>query len=106
MRGQRPQARHRLAGAVGKPAGSVFAKAYGPTVSDAWLEAEAVRDGGWNENRGRRTKRQPGEIECHLAAAAFDQQDLKQVSMAVGADGPVVNRRARRDSFDVNEIER
>ena len=45
-------------------------------------------------------------VERHLAAALFDQQDLKQVAMAMGADGPVVDRRARGDGFDVNEIER
>src|SRR5262249_17914306 len=32
--------------------------------------------------------------------------DLKQVAMAVRADGPVVNRRARDDGLDMNEIER
>ena len=36
----------------------------------------------------------------------FDQQDLKQVAMAVGADGPVMDRRARGDGFDVNKVER
>ena len=47
-----------------------------------------------------------GGLERHLAAAALDQQDLEQVAMAVRADGPVVDRRARRDRLDVNEVER
>ena len=45
-------------------------------------------------------------FERHLAAAAFDQQDLEQVAVAMRADGPVVNGRARRDRLDMNEVER
>ena len=106
MRGERAQPRQRLAGAVGERAGGIFGEADHPAVGDVRLEAKAVRDRRRNENRGRRGKRQLRRIERHLAAAALDQQDLKQVAMAVGADGPVVDRRARRDGFDVNEVER
>src|SRR5262249_61206025 len=45
-------------------------------------------------------------IERHVAAAALDQQDLKQVAMAMGANGPIVHRRARCNPLDVNEVER
>ena len=36
----------------------------------------------------------------------LDQQDLEQVAVTVGADGPVVNRGTRRDRLDMNEVER
>ena len=45
-------------------------------------------------------------LEGHLAAAAFDQEDLEQVAVTVGPDRPVVNRGTRRDGLDMNEIER
>src|SRR4029079_1572685 len=53
----------------------------------------------------RRLERDAGRLEGHLAAAASDQQDLEQVAVTVGADSPVVNRGARRDRLDVNEVE-
>jgi cytidylate kinase len=43
-------------------------------------------------------------LEGHLAAAASDQQDLEQVAVTMSADGPVVNRGARRDRLDMNEV--
>src|SRR5207253_3142084 len=50
--------------------------------------------------------RNGGGFKRHLAAAMLDQQDLEQVAMAVRTDGPVMNRGARGDRFDMNEIER
>ncbi len=51
-------------------------------------------------------KAESRRVERHLAAAALDQQNLKQIAMAMRADGPVVDRRARGNGFNVNEIER
>ena len=51
-------------------------------------------------------KRHGGGFERHFAAALLDQQDLEQIAMTVGADDPVVHGRARRDGFDMDEIER
>src|SRR5262249_6562480 len=39
-----------------------------------------------------------------LAATALDQDNLKQIAMTVGANGPIMNGRARGDPLDVNEI--
>ena len=43
---------------------------------------------------------------CHLAAAALDQENSKQIAMPMRADGPVVNRGARCNRFNMNEVER
>ena len=44
-------------------------------------------------------------FENHLAAALLDQQDLKKIAVAMRENGPIVNRRARRDGLDVDEVE-
>jgi hypothetical protein len=57
--------------------------------------------------RSRRApQRQPRRIERHFTAAALDQKDLKQIAVPMRADGPVVDRRARGDGFNMDEIER
>ena len=106
LRGKRPQPRQSLARPIRQRARGILGKTEHPAVGDIRLEAETMGDGRRHQNRRRRRERQPRHIERHLAAAAFDQQDLKQVAMAVGADGPVMDRRARGDGFDVNKVER
>ena len=101
----RSRAKASPARSVSAPAASSV-KLKHPAVGDVGLEAETVRDGRRHQDRGRRRERQVRHIERHLAAALFDQQDLKQIAMAMGADGPVVDRRPRGDGFDVNKIER
>src|SRR5258708_21536614 len=65
-----------------------------------------MRDGGRYDDGGRRLESDHLGLERHLAAAAGDQQDLKQIAMAMRPDRPVVDGGARRDGFDVNEVER
>ena len=63
-----------------------------------------MRDGGGHENCARRIEADRGGFEGHLAAAAFDQQNLEQVAVAVRANRPVVDRGARGNGLDMNEI--
>ena len=65
-----------------------------------------MSDGRGDENGGGRRKGKRRRLERQRAAAALDQQNLKQIAMPVRADGPIMDRRARRNGFDVNEIER
>src|SRR5690348_7946977 len=65
-----------------------------------------MRDRGRNENGRGCGESELRNIEGHLAAAALDQQDLKQIAMAMCANGPIVHRRARCNPLDVNEVER
>ena len=84
----------------------VFGEAQDPPVGDVGLEAKAVGDRRGDEDRDWRGECKRSRFKCHRAAAALDQQDLKEVAMPVSANGPLVDRRARGDGFDVNEIER
>jgi hypothetical protein len=65
-----------------------------------------VGDGGRHQDSGRRGKRQLRRFVGHFATALLDQKNLKQIAVAMGTNGPVVNRRARRYRLDVNEVER
>src|SRR4029078_5121819 len=56
-----------------------------------------------NDCRGRKTRRRG--FKAHLTAALLDQQDLKEISVTMSANGPIMNRRARRDRFNMDEIE-
>jgi hypothetical protein len=47
-----------------------------------------------NDDRAGRGERLDRGFEGHLAAAAFDQQNLEQVAMAMRADQPVMQRRS------------
>ncbi len=58
-----------------------------------------------HQDRDRRRERHFRSFECQLAGAAFDQENLKQISMPVRANGPIVNRGARGDGLDMNKIE-
>src|ERR1700691_2685020 len=106
LRGEHPQTRKCLAAAIARRPDCVFGEAHHPAVGCFRLEAKSMRGRGGNENGSGRGTRQLRQVERHLAAAAFDQQDLKQVAMAVRMDRPAVDRRARRDGFHVNKIER
>jgi hypothetical protein len=44
-------------------------------------------------------------LESHLAAAALNEQDLKQIAMPVRPDQPLVRRGARGNGLDVDEVE-
>jgi hypothetical protein len=65
-----------------------------------------VGDGGGDDDRGGRVEADGLRLECHLAAAAHDQEDLEQIAVTMGADGPVVDRGPRGDRLDVDEVER
>ena len=69
------------------------------------VKAKAMRRGGRHEDRGRRRKRNGRGLKAHLAAAFLDQKDLEQVAVTMRADHPVVDRRTRRDGFDMDEVE-
>ena len=90
MRGERAQPRQRLARAIGEREGCVFGEAHDPAFG-ARLEAETVRHGGRHQNSGRCGERQLGGFVDHLAAAALDQKNLKQIAMPVRANGPIVH---------------
>jgi len=68
-------------------------------------EAEAMRDRRRHQDGDGRRKRERRGLDRHLAAAALDQKNLKEVAVAMGADGPVVHRRARGNRLDMDEIE-
>ena len=106
MRGEHTQPRQRFAGAIGKREGGVLGEGHDPAIGGARLETEAVRDRRRHQDGGRRGERQLRRFVGHLAAAALDQENLKQIAVPMRADGPVVNRGARGDRFDMNEIER
>src|SRR5262245_52126518 len=91
---------------LAKSARNILRESQHPALGCLRAETEAMRDGGRYDDGGRRLERDHLSLERHLAAASGDQQDLKQVAVAVGPDRPVVDRGARRDSFDVNEVER
>ena len=102
----RSQPRQRLARLVAERIGHVLGEAHHPAVGDARIEAEAVRGGGRHQDGGRRCERHGRGLEAHLAAALLDQQHLKQVAVAVRADRPFVQRGARGDGLDMDEVER
>ena len=95
----------RLALAIAHRLGDIFGEAHDPSVGESRAEAKAMGDGGRHENRTRRIESDGGGFEGHLAAAALDQQNLKQIAVAVRANGPVVNRGTRGDRLDMNEVE-
>ena len=103
---ERTQAGQRFAGALAEPMGDILGEGEHPALGGVGAKAEAVRDGGGDDDRGGRIEADRLRLEGHLAAAAHDQQYLEQIAVAVGTDGPVVDRGARRDRLDVDEIER
>ena len=104
--GERLEPLQRLAGALAERLGDVLGEAYHPAVGHLGMEAEAVRRGRRHQDGGRRGERQARRLEGHLAAAALNQKNLEQIAMPVRADQPVVRRGARRDGFDMDEVER
>jgi hypothetical protein len=58
------------------------------------MKAKTVRRRRRHQDCRRRGKVQARRFEGHLAAAAFDQQNLKQIAVPVRADQPVVRRGA------------
>ena len=95
MRRKRAQTRDRLAGVVAQRMRHVLGEAYDPAFGSVWLEPIAMRDSGRCEQRARRLERQECGLVGHVAAAAGDHQDLEQIAVAVRADGPIMDRRAR-----------
>ena len=106
MRGEHTQPRQRFAGAVCQREGRVLGEGHDPAFGRTRLETEAVRHRGRHQDGGRRRERQLRRFVGHLAAAALDQENLKQIAMPMRADGPVVNRGARCNRFNMNEVER
>ncbi len=92
---KRAQAGERLAQTFAERAGDILGEAHDPAVGSVGLETETVRNGGRNEDRDRRGERQRRRLEGHFAAAALDQQNLKQIAVPVRADGPVMDGGAR-----------
>src|SRR5262249_60698766 len=84
---------------------AVVGQGHDAAVGESRAETEAMRDGGRHENCARRIEADRRRFEGHLAAAAFDQQNLEQVAVAVRANGPVVDRGARGNGLDMNEVE-
>ncbi len=52
-------------------------------------ETKAVRGCRREQDGGRRNERQHRRLERHLAAAAFDQKDLKEVAVSVCPDASI-----------------
>src|SRR5262249_59017246 len=64
-----------------------------------------MRDRRRNENGRRCRESELRHVEVHVTAAVLDQEDLKQIAMTMGANGPIVHCRARGDPLDVNKVE-
>jgi hypothetical protein len=99
------EACERFALAIAHHLGDVLGEGHHPAVGEARMKAEAVRHGCGHENRAGRIEGDGGGFEGHLAAASLDQQNLEQVAVAVRADGPIVDRGARGNRLDMNEVE-
>ena len=58
-----------------------------------------------HQNGRGRAKRDGGGLEGHLATALRQEQNLRQIAVAVGADHPVMQGGTRGDGFDVDKVE-
>ncbi len=103
---KRLEACKRFTPAVAHGFRDILGEGHHPTIGEGRLEAEAMRDRRWHQDRAGRLEGDAGGLEGHLAAAAPDQQDLEQVAVTMGPDRPVVNRGTRCDGLDMNEVER
>ncbi len=83
-----------FAGLVAESVGDVLGKAQDPAIRDLRRKAESMRRRRRNENHRRRRKVGRCGLETHLTTTPLYQQNLKEIAMAMGADRPIVNRRA------------
>src|SRR5215469_2552358 len=92
-------------GAFAQCLSDILAKADNPSGSHLRQEAKSVGHGRGYQNGRRRGERTNRRLMHHLAAPALDRKDLEKIAMAVRLNRPVVQRGARRNGLDVDEIE-
>src|SRR5262249_28376899 len=89
---------------VAQRCGDILAEAQHEALRHSRLKAEAVRHRSRHHDRARRVEGDVRRAVSHLPAAALDQQDLKELTVTMREDRPLMRGRTRADGLDLDEV--